>query len=314
MSERTPLLSGSVNGPSTASLPSRGDVERALPSKESRIKVSEAAGALSAGKLPLVQQPIIVVVADVFGRSQSQISKALQVVLESDVLKATGGPNSRTARVGAEGQRVLENAKGVLRAFKEWGEAKNGDDLIQNFFVSILGSFNDFELISQYNASTADVDVDVNTPNAPSQQELSRDAQRAIASFRTIASLLVTNSNFRKLASDVVILSRDIFADAASVAADQAKEAANQARPSESERQKGVDFGKAQQKGKEVSKGLQTGKLQAEARENIWDEVERVKEYMDEKLPEGEEARDRMVQKLQEVRNSHCYRCYLLTY
>lgn len=54
MSERTPLLSGSVNGPSTASLPSRRDVENALPSKGERIKVAEAAGALQAGKLPYV--------------------------------------------------------------------------------------------------------------------------------------------------------------------------------------------------------------------------------------------------------------------
>lgn len=54
MSERTPLLSGSVNGPSTASLPSRRDVENALPSKEERIRVAEALGALEAGKLPYV--------------------------------------------------------------------------------------------------------------------------------------------------------------------------------------------------------------------------------------------------------------------
>jgi hypothetical protein len=59
MSERTPLLSGSVNGPSTASLPSRRDVEAALPSKESRIKVAEAAGALQVGKLPYVLSPLL---------------------------------------------------------------------------------------------------------------------------------------------------------------------------------------------------------------------------------------------------------------
>lgn len=51
MSERTPLLSGSVNGPR---IPSQRDVENALPSKESRIRVAEAAGALQAGKLPYV--------------------------------------------------------------------------------------------------------------------------------------------------------------------------------------------------------------------------------------------------------------------
>jgi hypothetical protein len=55
MSERTPLLSGTVNGngPSvSASLPSRRDVESMIPDKGERIKVAEVLGALEAGKLP----------------------------------------------------------------------------------------------------------------------------------------------------------------------------------------------------------------------------------------------------------------------
>jgi hypothetical protein len=59
----------------------------------------------------------------------------ISIVSESDVLKASGGPLSRTARMGPEGQRVLDNVRNVLRAFNTWGEEKNGDDLIQNFFV-----------------------------------------------------------------------------------------------------------------------------------------------------------------------------------
>ena len=69
-------------------------------------------------------------------RSQAQLSKILQVVLDSDTLKAAGGTASRTARLGPQGQKVLENFKGVLSASKQWGEAKNGDDLLQNFLVS----------------------------------------------------------------------------------------------------------------------------------------------------------------------------------
>jgi len=69
-------------------------------------------------------------------RSQAQLSKLIQLVVESDTLKASGGPNTRTARLGAEGSRVLENVKNVLQASKAWGDEKNGDDLIQNFFVS----------------------------------------------------------------------------------------------------------------------------------------------------------------------------------
>ena len=70
-------------------------------------------------------------------RSQEQLSKLLQLVIDSDTLKASGGPNTRTARLGAEGSRVLENVKNVLQASKAWGDEKNGDDLIQNFFVRL---------------------------------------------------------------------------------------------------------------------------------------------------------------------------------
>jgi hypothetical protein len=59
----------------------------------------------------------------------------LQLVVNSDTLKSSGGPNTRTARLGAEGSRVLENVKNVLQTAQKWGDEKNGDDLLQNFFV-----------------------------------------------------------------------------------------------------------------------------------------------------------------------------------
>ncbi|RSH91097.1 hypothetical protein EHS25_010273 [Saitozyma podzolica] len=275
MSERTPLLSGTVNGngPSvSASLPSRRDVESMIPDKGERIKVAEVLGSLEAGKLP----------------SQQQISKLLEVILRSDTLKSTGGPTSRTARLGAEGQRVLDQLKDVLQAFKAWGEEKNGDDILQNLL---------------YEASTADIDIDLNAPsaNVPSKRELSRDAQRAISSFRTIASLMVTNDSFRILVSDIILLAREILADAASTAADRTQQAAEKARPDEQEKKQGVDFQGLKDQGKKTAKGIKSGKVQGEARESIWDEVEGVKEYLDEKLPEGDEARDRLVQEIQKV-------------
>ena len=58
MSERTPLLSGSVNG-AAANLPSRREVERTIdrntPSKGQRIQIAQATGALAAGKYPYVR-------------------------------------------------------------------------------------------------------------------------------------------------------------------------------------------------------------------------------------------------------------------
>jgi hypothetical protein len=113
--------------------------------------------------------------------------------------------------------------------------------------------------------------------------------------------LIVTSPEFRKIGSDVILLTRDIFADAAIQVADGAKEAAEKSRPSESEKKKGVDFDKLQQKGKSTARHLATGKIQAEARESIWDEVESLKEYVDEKLPAGEEAKERFIERLQAV-------------
>jgi hypothetical protein len=113
--------------------------------------------------------------------------------------------------------------------------------------------------------------------------------------------LVVTSPEFRKIGSDVILLSRDIFADAAVAVADNAKDAANKSRPSEKEKKQGVDFENLNKKGKETAKHLASGKLQGEARENIWDEVEQLREYVDDKLPAGEEAREKFIERLQQV-------------
>jgi hypothetical protein len=86
------------------------------------------------------------------------------------------------------------------------------------------------------------------------------------------------------------------------------QQAAEKARPDEQEKKQGVDFQGLKDQGKKTAKGIKSGKVQGEARESIWDEVEGVKEYLDEKLPEGDEARDRLVQEIQNVswRRHYC--------
>jgi hypothetical protein len=112
---------------------------------------------------------------------------------------------------------------------------------------------------------------------------------------------MVTNDSFRVLVSDIILLAREILADAASTAADRTQQAGEKARPNEQEKKQGVDFQGLKEQGKKTAKGIKSGKIQGEARESIWDEVEGVKEYLDEKLPEGDEARDRLVQEIQKV-------------
>jgi hypothetical protein len=105
---------------------------------------------------------------------------------------------------------------------------------------------------------------------------------------------LITSPAFRKLGTDVIVLSRDILADAADEVAKNAREvsfvgawrsryplthfpppvaippqAAAKARPSEKERQNGVDFKKMEKKGKDTVYHAKTGKLQAEGREKV---------------------------------------------
>lgn len=128
MSETAPLLPTSVR----KNMPSQRQVESYIPSEGSRIHISECMGALKAGKMP----------------SQQQISRMIDLVLQSDSLKSTGGPSSRTARLGEEGSRILEDFKDVLKAFKAWGEGKNQEDLLQNLF---------------YNAASADLDITAST-------------------------------------------------------------------------------------------------------------------------------------------------------
>lgn len=130
---------------------------------------------------------------------------------------------------------------------------------------------------------------------------MSKDGRRAIESFRSIASLLVTSPAFRQLASDFILVSRDIFADAASAAADTAKDAAEKSRPSEKERKEGVDLDKVQQKGKQVAKDAQSKRKQRQVKDDLWSEIEAVREYVEDKLPEGEEARDKAVERLQAI-------------
>ena len=100
--------------------------------------------------------------------------------------------------------------------------------------------------------------------------------------------------------SDFIVVGRDIFADAAGAVADNAKAAAEQSRPSESERKNGVDLDKLQSKGKKAAKDAQrtSGK---QVKDSLWDEVEGVKQYLDDKLPDGDEAKEKVIRKIQAV-------------
>jgi hypothetical protein len=59
--------------------------------------------------------------------------------------------------------------------------------------------------------------------NLPVKEDAQRDARKAVEHLRTLAQLLVTNSEARKLVSDLTFIARDLFATTAAKAAEKAR-------------------------------------------------------------------------------------------
>jgi len=120
-----------------------------------------------------------------------------------------------TSKLSREGQELVEQARAVIQDAKKLLLVKNQDELIQNFIWN-----------------TREIDVQSHKENlkstsAPVDKETARsEGQEAVQNLRVIAKLLFTNSEVRKLLSDVTVLGRDVAADAA-------QNAANKARPHE---------------------------------------------------------------------------------
>lgn len=157
--------------------------------------------------------------------------------------------------------------------------------------------------------------------------ELAQDSMTIIRKFISLAQVMITSPSFRKLGSDMVLLSRDILADAAELTAQQASEAAKATRPSEKEREQGLDYNNIKEKGKEHAKHTISGLYQAQAKEKAFDEAVELKhvshkscllwqgavfriltrsypsQYLDEKLPAADEAKDALINRMREMVN-----------
>lgn len=57
----------------------------------------------------------------------------------------------------------------------------------------------------------------------PSKDDANRDGQQALQHLRTLAQILLTNSEARKLVQDFGLIGRDLFAQGASRAAERAR-------------------------------------------------------------------------------------------
>ncbi|KAH7312095.1 hypothetical protein BKA65DRAFT_441163 [Rhexocercosporidium sp. MPI-PUGE-AT-0058] len=183
-----------------------GDRQPLLPQYEDDTSLQRAAHqkmhtyqmlrALSKGFMPSTEQTII----------------NLRTLLASDVL------NPETAGLSDSGRKLTKYSKQWLKEFIDLLGNKNDGDQIQDFIWFLVHS-------------RVYVDVDDLVQTATSTRAKA-DASAAYESFKTVASLLLTNSDFRIFLSDLNTIGRQVFADTANTVSNVAEEAAKQVEPS----------------------------------------------------------------------------------
>ncbi|OAX81808.1 hypothetical protein ACJ72_03850 [Emergomyces africanus] len=140
--------------------------------------------------------------------SNKQIDIALNSILASDALASPPG------NLSSDGHTLIKDVRDVIENAKRLFLVKNQGNLIQDFIW-------DLEHLGE-RTSTA-------TPGAPVDRDSAKqDRARAAEGLQTLATLLITNGQFRKLLRDATILMRDMASDAA-------QRAAGRIRPSEQE-------------------------------------------------------------------------------
>ncbi|KIY52213.1 hypothetical protein FISHEDRAFT_35804 [Fistulina hepatica ATCC 64428] len=111
-----------------------------------------------------------------------------------------------TDKLSQEGQKLVQDARDVIETARTIVHKKNADELFQNFI---------------WHTRNADVDSSKLNANAPVGSEKSKsDGQQAVEHLRTLLSLVLTNSEVRKLLSDFGLIGRDLLSKGASKAAE----------------------------------------------------------------------------------------------
>lgn len=164
------VLSANVNKPTDKAL-KEADINR-------KLQIYGIFSAFKAGKVP----------------SNDQIDVALNSFLES---KALSAPSDK---LSAEGKKLVEDTREVVRLAKVLLLSKNEGNLIQDFIWQT----------TQFDPKSID------SVKSPLEKDAAkRDGEDALHGLRTLGTLLITNGQFRKLLKDASILIRDMVSDAA---------------------------------------------------------------------------------------------------
>ncbi|KAF4634309.1 hypothetical protein G7Y89_g3799 [Cudoniella acicularis] len=183
-----------------------GDTQPLLPRYEDDTSLQRAAHqkmhtyqmlrAMSKGFMPSTEQVII----------------NLRTLLASDVL------DPETQGLSDSGRKLMKYSKQWVKDFIDLLRNKNDRDQIQDFIWFLIH---------------ADLTVDADDlVRAAKSTRAKADASAAYESFKTVGSLLLTNSDFRIFLSDLNVIGRQVFADTAKRLSNVAEDAAKQIEPS----------------------------------------------------------------------------------
>src|SRR5271156_1051334 len=139
--------------------------------------------------------------SDLLGKfpTNKQIDVALTSAVDSSML------NNPSKQLSSEGREIVKDLRDVIDSAKYLWLKKNYNEELQNFLYHTI------------QASTAPDSSNINAPISKDQAQ--QHGQDALHGLRTLARLLVTNGQFRKLLEDSTLLLRDMLADGAAQAA-----------------------------------------------------------------------------------------------
>ncbi|KDQ18076.1 hypothetical protein BOTBODRAFT_155126 [Botryobasidium botryosum FD-172 SS1] len=131
-----------------------------------------------------------------------QIDESLRYILDNSPIDESG--------LSPDGHKLINDTRDIIETARLLVQQKNGDELIQNFIYRT----NDVN-VSQHAPEGTDVPV--------TAESAKRDGEQAARHLRTLAQIVLTNSEARKLLSDVSLIGRDLFARGAAHAATLAR-------------------------------------------------------------------------------------------
>ncbi|EGG07712.1 uncharacterized protein MELLADRAFT_48043 [Melampsora larici-populina 98AG31] len=109
------------------------------------------------------------------------------------------------SKLSSDGRQLIQDFRDIIETARVMVQKKNADELMQNFLYHTRHVDGESHIQKLKDASNS----------APNKEEAKNDGQAAAEHLRTLAKLIYTSSETRKLLKDIGILARDVVADAA---------------------------------------------------------------------------------------------------